>query len=106
MSIIRPSRHAADAATAAAGSTAIVAVAVASSPVTTTSTTPVPAWSSHPGWPGLAPGGWRPGAGPSTDPPGSAARPRSLRPPATRVHWYDVVIKWDEPTYSLRSPGL
>jgi hypothetical protein len=96
MSIIRPSRHAADAATAAAVSTAFAAVAVASSPVTATSTAPAPAWSSHPGWPGPAPGGWRPGAGPSTYPPGSAGRTRSLRAPATRVHWYDVVVKWDE----------
>jgi hypothetical protein len=62
---------------AAAASTAFAAVAVASpanaaNAATTTARTST--WSSHTGWPGAAAGGWRPGAGPSTWAPSSAAR--------------------------------
>jgi hypothetical protein len=84
----RPSRTLLTAVLAAAAvSTALVAVAVASPANATsasTTTSRISAWSSQTGWPGSwssqtgwpasAAGGWRPGAGPSTWAPGSAAR--------------------------------
>jgi hypothetical protein len=57
---------------AAAVSTAFVAVAVAS-PASATNASRISTWSSQTGWQGPAAGGWRPGAGPSTWAPGSAA---------------------------------
>jgi hypothetical protein len=57
---------------AAAVSTAFVAVAAAS-PANATNASRISTWSSQTGWPGSAAGGWRPGAGPSTWAPSSAA---------------------------------